>query len=442
MKKIIFLFLGYFYFFTLYGQEGFQFKTSGHKITIPFKLVNNLLFIPIKVNGVELNFLLDSGVEETILFSMDDTKEVHLFNIEKIKLRGLGIDESIEGLKSTNNILEIDGLKSVNHLLYIVLDQKFNLSSHVGIPVNGIIGYHFFKNNLVEINYQKKIIYVHAENSKYKKTLEKRFRKTPITIEKSKPYTLGTIGINKEQISVKLLIDIGNSDAIWLFQNAAQKIEIPSKNFEDYLGQGFSGDVFGKRAMISSFSLSKFEFNNPIVAFPDLNSTKNVKMVEGRSGSIGTEILKRFTVVFDYSNQWMYLRKNNDFDSPFSYNKSGIEIQNFGYQWVNETIRLDNVVENKNSFGSREIVQSNDFKYKLQLKPIYIISVIRNNSQAAVVGLQKEDVILNINNRPAYYYSLEKINSLLRPDQDKWLTFEVDRNGKKLVFKFHIQNEL
>ena len=78
-------------------------------------------------------------------------------------------------------------------------------------------------------------------------------------------------------------------------------IKVPVKNFEDYLGKGFSGDVEGKRARISKFKISEFEFNNPIVAFPDSSSMKNVKMVPGRLGSVGGEILKRFSIVFDYS---------------------------------------------------------------------------------------------------------------------------------------------
>lgn len=63
----------------------------------------------------------------------------------KIKLRGLGSEEEIEGLKSTKNILETHGLKSNDHMVYIILDQSFNLSSHIGIPVNGIIGHKFLK---------------------------------------------------------------------------------------------------------------------------------------------------------------------------------------------------------------------------------------------------------------------------------------------------------
>jgi hypothetical protein len=46
-------------------------------------------------------------------------------------------------------------MESINHLLYIIVDQNFNISSHVGIPVNGIIGSSVF-NNLFEINYEER----------------------------------------------------------------------------------------------------------------------------------------------------------------------------------------------------------------------------------------------------------------------------------------------
>lgn len=442
MKKLFFLLLFFLIsIFSLSGQEEFKFETDIDKVSIPFKFINNLIFIPIKVNGIELNFLLDSGVEETILFSMEDKKEVNFFNVEKIALKGLGSNESIEGLKSTNNILETKGLKSVNHLIYIVLDQKFNLSSHVGIPVNGIIGYHFFNNNLVEINYQKRKIFVFAKTTKNRIKIEKKFDKLPISIEKAKPYINGNVELNNNKIPVKLLIDVGNSDAVWLFQNTTNKIQIPSKNFEDYLGQGFSGEVFGKRAMMAKFSIDKFHFYNPIVAFPDSISTTNVKMVVNRSGSVGSEILKRFSVVFDYQNELIYLRKNNHFNAPFSYNKCGIEIHHDGHQWINETIRLENV-PSRNAHLSNEKIFTNDFKYKLQLKPVYVISSVRKNSLAEKAGLKKEDILVSINQTPAYQHSLNSLNRLLRPEEDKWLSFEVDRNGQLLVIKFLIQSEL
>jgi hypothetical protein len=42
--------------------------------------------------------------------------------------------------------------------------------------------------------------------------------------------------------------------------------------------------------------MTDFEFNNPVVAFPDSVSIKNVNMVVDRKGSVG-EVMKRFTVV-------------------------------------------------------------------------------------------------------------------------------------------------
>jgi hypothetical protein len=443
MKKTIILCFLFIYVLPVLGQEGFVFEKNVDKVVIPFKFINNLIFIPIKVNGVELNFLMDSGVEETILFSMEDKKEVSFFNVEKITLRGLGSEESIEGLKSKNNTLEVNGLKSTNHLLYIVLDQSFNLSYHIGIPVNGIIGYNFLKSNLVEINYERKRITVHRDKPKIRNKIENRYQNVPITIERSKPYIAGSIVINSSVIPVKLLIDIGNSDAIWLFQNESKMIKVPEKNFEDYLGKGFSGDVLGKRAQIKKFTMSKFEFFNPIIAFPDTISIRHVTMVTDRSGSVGSEILKRFSVVFDYPNQNLFLKKNRSFYSPFGYNKSGIELQHYGLQWVQETVHLETIpIIKSDDLSFKKNENGNNFKYKFELKPIYIIANVRKNSPAALSGLQKGDVIVKINDKPGYEFTLEKINSILKSEEEKWITFEVERDSQLLKFKFQLLNIL
>ena len=441
MKKTVILCFLFIYVFPVLGQEGFLFEKNVDKVVIPFKFINNLIFIPIKVNGIELNFLLDSGVQETILFSMEDKKEVSFFNVEKITLRGLGSEESVEGLKSGNNTLEVKGLKYTNHLLYIVLDQSFNLSYHIGIPVNGIIGYNFFKSNLVEINYERKRITVYRDKQKIRKKIENKFQHVPITIERSKPYITGSLVLNAVEIPVKLLIDIGNSDALWLFENKEKNINIPKVKFEDYLGKGFSGDIHGFRAKISSIQINSFKFANPIVAFPDSVSIKSVNRVADRVGSIGGELLKRFNIIFDYPNQTFYLKKSSYYDDPFSYNMSGIELQNDGMQWVQETVNLQTVNLDNTYDGSGNKAQ-NDFKLKFTLKPIFSIASVRKNSPAEASGLQVGDLIISINKVEAYRYSLQSINDLLKSEEGKWLYFDVERNGKKQKFKFQLKSLL
>jgi len=296
---------------------------------------------------------------------------------------------------------------------------------------------------LIEINYEKKRITVHKDKQKIRNKIEKRYQHVPITIERAKPYVAGSVVFNSIEIPVKLLIDIGNSDAIWLFQNDSKLIKIPEKNFEDYLGKGFSGDVMGKRALIKKFAMSKFEFYNPIIAFPDTISIRHVKMVRDRAGSVGSEILKRFSVVFDYPNKKLFLKKNKSFYSPFGYNKSGIELQHYGLQWVQETFFLETIpIIKSDNFSPKQNENGNNFKYKFELKPVYIIVNVRKNSAAALSGLQKGDILVSINKIPAYKYTLEKINSLLKSEEEGWITIEIDRDSQLMKFRFKLLNVL
>lgn len=425
-----------------FAQFGFEYESDKDKIVIPFQLINNLIFIPINVNGVELNFLLDTGVDKTVLVSIDNNKEIGLNNFEKIKLSGLGSDLPIDGLKSNKNILSINGYIDRYHTVYVVLDEEFNFSTSVGIPVNGIIGYHFFKDNLVEINYINKKISIYKNSKKKQSQLDKKYCAIPISIENNKPYVQATVVMNNQPIESKLLLDLGNSDALWLFQGTNEAIIIPKKSFDDYLGKGFSGEIFGKRTKISKFSLAKFDFENPIIVLPDTISTKSVKMVNNRLGSIGGEIFKRFTIVFDYENAKMYLKKNSNYKLPFEYNLSGIELQNDGTEWVQETVGL-NTSEDKKSFGTESSNNTvSNFKYKFSLKPVYSIAMVRKNSPAEISGLRKGDIVKSINNKAVYKYSLQKNNEILKSEDGKWLTIEIERDGQLLNFRFQVKNIL
>ncbi|MGL2993878.1 PDZ domain-containing protein [Flavobacterium sp. TSSA_36] len=438
----LFFFLGQ---YTNRAQEGFQFLANQTQAEIPFQLINNLIFIPITVNGVELNFLLDTGVEETLLFSLDDKKELNLFNVDKIQLRGLGSNESIEGLKSSNNYMFVRGLVSTKQIFYIILDQNFNLSSHIGIPVNGIIGTQFFKNNLVEIDYLRKKISVSKPNPKYQQKLNKQFVSFPVSIEKAKPYFNVQLKMQDVYIESKMLIDIGNSDAIWIFQNYTAGITVPEKNFDDFLGKGFSGDIEGKRAKISELKMANFKFSTPIVAFPDSSSLKHVKMVENRVGSIGAEIFRRFRVVFDYERGTIYLKKNANFKSHFKYNKSGIEIEQNGLKWVEDYIKLENNLLTASGFEQQEsnkVTVRNEYKYKFELKPNYVIANIRKKSAAEKCGLKVGDEIVSIGGTPVFRYTLQKINSLFMEEDEKSITMVVLRDKKQLKFAFKLENEL
>lgn len=164
-------------------------------------------------------------------------------------------------------------------------------------------------------------------------------------------------------------------------------------------------------------------------------------MVVDRVGSIGGEILKRFTLIFDYPNNSMFLKTGRDFKTPFNYNMSGVEFQNEGLQWVQETVPLQTILL-ENTYDATGEKQQNNFKYKFSLKPVYTIANVRKNSPAAESGLQKGDVLISINGTIGYKYQLQEINALLKSEEGKWITMEVERNGKKLKFHFQLKSIL
>lgn len=433
--SIVFLFI---FYLVSQAQEGFKMEANKKKIVIPFKLIDNLIFIPVTVNGENLTFLLDTGTEETVLFSLEN-QQLNLINVEKIRIKGYDSSVYLEALKSTNNILSTAGYSDSNHDIYIILNESFNLSSQVGIPVNGIIGYPFFKNYLVEINYEKEKIYIYPNQSKIYKKLHEKYCNYTIVLEQNKPFLSAKIGMEGKETKAKLLLDSGNSDALWLYNTTSKPITIPANNLEDYLGRGFSGEIYGKRARIDFLDLNEFKFLQPIAAFPNSQITQEEQEVREREGTLGDEILKRFSVFWDYPNSKIYLKRNGNYNSPFHYNMSGIEIQHDGLKWVEEEELI-----NKNASITLDVGQDKlvDFKYKFSLKPVFKITSVRKNSPASACGLLKEDVILSINKNKVYTYSLQELNELLKSEEGKWITLEIERNNKTLVFKFQLQTML
>ena len=426
---------------SLFAQGNFQFAKKSSKTVLNFRFVNNLIILPVELNGVQLNFLLDTGVEETILFSLEETKEIAFENIEKVKLRGLGSQEHIEGLKSTGNKLVFEDMYDSNHMLYIVLDQSFNFSSHIGIPVNGIIGYQFFRNNLVEIDYDRRRIIIYHDSTKTRKKLERKMNRVPISIELKKPYITTEVTQNGEPVNAKLLVDTGSSDAVWLFDALSDKISLPTNNFEDFLGRGFSGEVYGRRGRIDRFSISGFAFGAPIVAFPDSISIRHVNLVKGRLGSVGGEILKRFSVVFDYQNSQVFLKKGKAFYDAFHYNMSGIEIEHGGLEWVKETVELNTNLKGED-YDSNFNKKLSDFHYKFELKPFYAITSVRNDSPAEQAGIRKDDKIIAINGKMAYRQTLQEITDLLRSEPDREIVMQLERNGARIMVNFRLRKLL
>ncbi len=428
-----------------YSQAGFRLPENQKKDKIAVQVINNLPIIPVEINGAKLSFILDTGVSSTILFSLSKTDSLQINNTTQIELQGLGTGGTVEAIKSENNIIKVGNAIDVNHTLYVIFDQNINFSPRMGIPIHGILGSDFFKNFIVKLNYTTKNVTLYNPRFTSPKAC-KKCEEAPLRFFNGKPYL--EVGVSSEERKLKqlLLVDSGSSDAIWLFDEANLLTENPKNYFEDFLGLGLSGGIFGKRSRLDQVELGNFKMKKVNVAFPDAEAISFAKTIKERDGSLGGAFLKRFTVFFNYGEKKVWFKKNRDFSNPFYYNMSGLTIEHGEMDVVKELKQSSNFARRSRTAelanpDSGVTVSSYDY-YSIKLVPKYIVAEIREGSPAQLAGIVEGDEIITINGKQAYHFTLNELIEIFTTEEGKRISLEILRNDISYIIKFNLERVL
>ncbi len=398
MKNYLFVLFLVFFGYHINAQEnsGFILNNDVKKEIIPFELASNLIILKVNLNGIPLKMMLDTGSSKNLIFDFKDVDSLSLKKGEVMKLSGYGNDQLFDAYYSPSNILEAsENLINYDADILIMDNDLFNLRSKLGVEVNGILGLDFFKNNYVELDYEKEIITVYAKNENLPNRITNR-SSYPIKIVKGKPYTKARVKIANRYLPVNLLIDTGNSEALWLSDIELDSYAPNVKKFEDYLGYSMSGTITGDRTKSNELIVFDKKFQKITTSIPhfntDLDFETDNKLIN--QGSIGGEVLRRLNIVFDYSSRLIFISKKENFDEGFYYNMAGIEL----IEGEKELFVYDNKVDNKES-RSIVIIESSKIVNYVYL-PKILIDYIRPNSPAdnaglKVNGISREDLGLN-----------------------------------------------
>jgi len=440
IKKAALYFLIFFLAISSFAQGTFRILDNRKENkSMPFTLVNNLVVVKAEVNGKELSFLLDSGVRRTMLFNLKFADSIVLNNVERLKIRGLGEGNPINAVKSKGNLFHMNGIVNPDMNLFVITDNLFDLSAKMGVDIHGIIGGDLLKNFVVKINYgQKRLTFYKPGTFDYSKC--KNCESFPLDFYNSKPF----INVKVEnhlgkEIPVKLLIDSGGGDALWLFPHSNPDIIVSDNYFDDFLGKGLNGDIFGKKSRIKKLKIGSFEFENASVSYPDSTSMVKMHSNKDRNGTLGAGILKRFLVILDYPNRKITLKKSGQFyREPFLYNMSGMELIFGGEMLVK--VKRSNIIDPDKSKNTS--ITEIFYNYGLMYKPSYEVSLVRKGSPAHLAGIVEGDIVLEINGKPAYSLKMQEVIHILSTKENKKIKLLIDRNGEHLRYEFILKSLL
>ncbi|GAB3526985.1 hypothetical protein GCM10027443_02830 [Pontibacter brevis] len=383
------------------------FVTKRKKVSIPFKLVHNLIVIPVKINNSQpLNFILDSGVKNTLITHLYHDDALELKDVNKIIINGLGEGHTIEAYESFGNEMFMQGIKGINHQVYVLLEDVFDLSSYMGMPMHGIIGYDIFKNFIVKIDYSSKVLTLYKPDTKLKK--KRKAEEHPLHIEGTKAYVYGKVRQhNGDTVDVKLVVDTGASHSLSLYLPSDERLALPPKVMEAFLGRGLSGDLHGKIGRLNAFALGKYELQDLPASYPNEESIKMAINLGGRNGNLGSDVLSRFTVIFDYPHSKLTLIPNRRFREPFNYNMAGFEVVT-----------------------------------PLPGTNFYVISNVVEGSPAKQLGLKPGDQLVDINGRKCTELMLPELMEILKGKPGRKLRLRLRRQKEILNVDLVLQSRI
>jgi hypothetical protein len=325
----------------------------------------------------------------------------------------------------------------------VIFEESLNFSTRMGIPIHGILGNDFFKSFVVKTDYTaKKLTFydpIKYQNKKCNNCVE-----LSLQFHNNKPYAkIKMVSLDKTSKEIILLVDSGSSDALWLFEEEGILSQDGKKYFDDFLGLGFSGNIFGKRSKLDKVFLGDFYLKEVKVAFPDKNATEGINFFKDRDGSIGGDLLKRFTVTMDYGSKTMTLKKNRNFSEPFYYNMAGLTIEHDGVDVVTELTTRRNFdfagSSNRETGTTSKAVTDVSVFTQISLVPRYVIVNIRKGSPADLAGLEVGDEIATINGSPAHKTKLFELNALFSSKEGKRINLMIKRNDAILKTGFTLK---
>ncbi len=320
-------------------------------LSIPFDFATNQILMKVGINGSAPTwFVVDSGASHCVI---DDALARKLKLKVESEKEGTGAGKGSVKVKITKDVVyNLPGFDLAAAESYII--DLSGQPAVIGREIGGILGYDFFAAQVVDVDFDARVLTLY-DATDYRAVGDA----VPFVLKKRTPYIHAKVFVGGKPSDAEVLVDSGSQDAIDAdpLAQSAERLEVVGgvglgQEFRTVLGRADS-------VQIGSFSLAK-----------PFGVTGGVQL-------IGTEILRRFHVAFDYRHERIFFAPSRSLAEPFSMDASGLDLR-----------------------CTRDFVG-------------FEVHDVSKDSAAERAGIRPKDVIVAINNQPASKFTLQQMTQLL-----------------------------
>jgi len=361
--------------------KDYQFVQGNSAEKIPFRFIENHLYIPVTVGCKERLWILDTGAGMSVI----SEEFANLLGLElQGDLKGRGGGGTVDVKLTTLPPFNLQGIQFEEQTVAVINMKKLNL--RLGIEIVGILGYDFLSRFVTKIDYANELVSFYDPDA-FEYTgnghkLDGHIKNNIFRVE-------ATLD---DEHSGTWLFDIGASTC-GLHGAYALLNGFTERKGVEGIGQGAANTFRTKRVKCKNIEFAGFIVDNPMVSFP-YGGTDTVFTAD-EIGVLGNSLFRNFVIYCDYANEQLIVEKGDDFNKEFPEDKAGLTF-----------IRREN--------GEFEVL------------------FVAVGTPAAKAGFREGDTVKSINGIDVRYIgSLTAIRKMLNEEPGTQYAFVVNRNGKE-----------
>lgn len=297
----------------------FVFVDGAYGATMPFELINNHIYLEANIDGQPVRLLFDTGGIN--LLTPQAVAKLGLSSEGKMAARGVGEQQVDVGFARAKSLRL--GTLQLDDPLFYVMDLG-DLPAVEGIEFDGLVGYEIFHRLAVSIDYASRMLTM-TQFDHY--TAPSGATMVPFVLGGRIPVVDGDI----DGRAAKLSIDTGSRASLSFHSPFVREhglVDHYGARFETVTGWGVGGPLSSWPVRVGQVRLGSAGVRDVVadLATVETGAFANPDI----SANVGSGLLRRFVVDFDYRARRMYLVPGRDHDAPDHYDRAGLWLMRDG----------------------------------------------------------------------------------------------------------------